>query len=495
MIRKIIFLIISITSFSVFAQENYNSEAFRVTLGDIAAKTFTKDSTANAIVIYESGNSYVSQNDYKLKTEVKCKIKILKSEGLEKATVKIYLYNNKNSAERVKDINATTYNLVKGSKDVTKTKLDKNNIYKEKYNNNYTIVKFTLPNAKVGSVITYSYETSSQFMFNYKSWYFQDDIPKLYSEYKTSIPGNWQYNVKLVGYKPLDINTSDVKPNCLEGARGAYSGCSINHYAMKDIPAFIEEDYMTNKTNYVARIEYELKSFEGFDGVKNNYTKTWESVDDELRADPSIGKQLSKSVKSKEFLSESIINEVDNLKKAEGIYKYVQDNYTWNDEYKIFKDVSVKDLIKNKSGNVSAINILLHNMLIENGIEAQPILLSTRSNGFPTKIFPVISEFNYLIVQVTINEKIYILDATDQYLSFGTIPFRCLNQYGRLLDFKNGSKWVDLEANSTSNILYNVNVDIEDDVFIASIKSKVTGYHALNLKKNISLIKEVILRN
>ena len=51
--------------------------------------------------------------------------------------------------------------------------------------------------------------------------------------------------------------------------------------------------------------------------------------------------------------------------------------------------------------------------------------------------FPVISDFNYLIVQATIDDKTYLLDATDNYLSFGEIPFRCLNSYGRLMDFKN----------------------------------------------------------
>lgn len=482
--RKIVLLLIILGSIQICAQESYNSEAFRVTLGDIAATTFKKDSTANALVIYESGNSHVSQNDYQLKTAVKYKIKILKTEGFEKATIKIYVYNNKSSAERVKNINATTYTLVEGSNDVIKTKLEDKNIYKEKYNENYTIFKFTLPNVKVGSVITYSYEFSSPFMFNYKGWNFQDDIPKLYSEYKTSIPGNWDYNIKLVGYKPLDINTSDIKKNCLEGPRGSSAGCSINHYAMRDIPAFIEEDYMTSSGNYKARIEYELKTFKGFDGLINDYTKTWETVDDELRSEPNIGKQLLKSVKLEELLSPEIIKETDDLKRAKSIFHYVQNTYTWNEEYKIFKDVSVKDLIKSKSGNVSAINILLHNLLKESNIMVKPVLLSTRSNGFPTKIYPVISDFNYLIVQATINEKTYLLDATDKYLSFGTIPFRCLNHNGRLLDFKNGSKWIDLIVNSISKVFYNVNLDIEeDDAFKGSINSKITGYHALNHKK------------
>ncbi|MDO7172771.1 DUF3857 domain-containing protein [Mariniflexile sp. AS56] len=480
--KKIYFILIILSNASLFSQSSFNSESFRVTLGDLETNSFEKDSTATALVIYEEGNSYVDPSDYDLRTEVKHKIKILKKEGFNKATISIHLYNNKNTSERVKNIIATTYN--KEGNEVIQTKLEKENIFTEVYDENHTLAKFTLPNIKEGSVITYSYTLFSHFMFNYKGWDFQDDIPKLYSEYRTSIPGNWLYNIKRVGYRPLDISTSDLKKNCLDGPRDSSADCSINRYAMKDIPAFIEEDNMTAKSNYLARVEYELKTFQGFDGVKNDYTKTWESVDDELRTDPNIGKQLGKSIKPEDFFDTAILNEKDLLKKAKAMYTFVQENYTWNDKYSLFKDASIKDLIKDRSGNVSSINMLLHNLLEESGIEVSPILLSTRNNGFATKLFPVISEFNYLIVQAKINDKTYLLDATDKYLSFGDIPFQCLNGYGRILDFKNGSNWVDIEPEKLSSTQYKVELNIGAEAnMTGNVYAKNTGYHALNSRK------------
>ncbi len=479
-VLPLLFLIINLTSYS---QENYSAESYRVTLNDISARTFEKDSTANALVIYEHGNSYVDKNEYDLRTEVQKKIKILNRDGFNKANITIHLYNNESRKEEVKKIIATTYNLVDGK--VIKTQLKESNIYKEKYDENHTLVKFTLPNIKVGSVITYSYTIISPFMFNYKSWNFQDNIPKLYSEYVTSIPGNWDYHIKLIGGKKLSVAESKLEKNCLTAFNGGSADCSNSIYVMKDIPAFIEEDYMTTKSNYLARIEYELKTFRDFQGLVHNYAKTWETVDRELKTDPNIGRQLSKSVKADELLSNDILTEPDTLKKAEAIYKYVQENYAWNKDYKIFKDVSVKDLIKNKSGNVSSINILLHNLLEEAGITVKPILLSTRSNGFATKIFPVISEFNYLIVQANINNKTYLLDATDDYLSFGEIPLRCLNRYARLLDFKNGSEWIDIDIKEPSSTLFKAEINIDENQnFIGKVDVKYTGYHALKAKKS-----------
>ncbi|MFD1613665.1 DUF3857 domain-containing protein [Gelatiniphilus marinus] len=472
-----------LTSFMYsFSQTENKSYNYRVSLNELKMTSYEKDSTANALVLFEHGNSYIDNNDYTLKTEEKRKIKILNREGFNKANVTIYLYNNDNRKEKVKNIVATTYNLVNGK--VTTTKLKEVDIFEEKYNDNYTLVKFALPNIKEGSVINYSYTIQSPFKFKYKGWAFQSDIPKLYSEYNTSIPANWEYNVKLVGGKKLFKNEQDIKKNCLSGSRGASADCTISTYAMKDVPAFIEEDYMTSKSNYLARIEYELKIFKDFEGNINNYTKTWKTTDREFRTDKDIGKQLSKSINLEDFLSETSINETDLYKKAEAIYKYVQENYTWNGDYKIFKDVSVKDLIKNKSGNVSSINILLHNLLKEADIDVKPVLISTRDHGFPTKIYPVISDFNYLIVQVTMDNKTYLLDATDPYLSFGEIPFRCLNSYARLMDFKNGSQWVDLEPNKLSKIQIKAELNIDENENITgTISSKKTGYHALNSRK------------
>lgn len=486
------FICIVFTSIT-FSQENKDVPNFRVSISDLKMTSYAKDSTANVLVLYEQGNSYVNNQEYDLRTTEKHKIKIFNKEGFDQANITIYLYKKDvNRFEEVKNIIANTYNLEDGK--VISTKLDENNIYKEEYNKNYTLVKFTLPNIKEGSVFTYSFTKTSPFMFKYKGWDFQGEIPKLYSEYCASIPAYWKYNTKLVGSKKLSIHESKTKKACLIISTGNKINCLDSRYAMENIPAFINEKHMTSKSNYLARIDYELKTYTSRHGTKYDYSKTWKTVDKDLKTDDNIGRQLLKSTKKEELLNSDIINETDALKKAQGIYKYVQENYTWNGDNKIFKDVSVKNLIKNKSGNVSSINILLHNLLKASKIKVKPILLSTRNNGFATKRYPVISDFNYLIVQATINKKNYLLDATDNYLSFGDIPFRCLNQYGRLLDFKNGSNWIDIKPNNSSHTSYNVELKInETSKLTGSVKTERTGYHALKSKKSYFSNKEVYI--
>lgn len=473
------FLLITFISFS---QAKFNASGFNVTNDDLTINTYSKDSTANALVIYEYGNSYVDPDDFRLKTEIKRKIKILNRDGFSKADISVLLYNNSYRKEKITDIVGTTSNMnANGTVDIQK--LDKSQVFTENYNNNYTLVKFTMPDIKEGSVIKYSYTLDTPFMFNYKSWYFQSDIPTLYSEYHASIPANYEYNIKLVGEIPLSVNTSDIEHNCLSTSTGAKSDCFKSVYVMKDIPAFIDERYMTTRENYISKVEYELKVYKGFDGGVDNITKSWKTVDKEFKTEKSIGRQLNKGSLVKDLLSTEITKEKDQLKKAQVILEYVQNNYKWNGENNIFGEVDLKKLVKNKVGRSSEINLLLFNLLNENNIQVLPVLMSTRGNGLPTKIFPVISEFNYIILQATIDGKEYFLDATSPYLSFGQLPYRCLNQYGRLLDLKEGSYWVDIKVEENAAASYIVETKIEDDIVKGNLEHKTTGYQSNDLKE------------
>lgn len=117
--------------------------------------------------------------------------------------------------------------------------------------------------------------------------------------------------------------------------------------------------------------------------------------------------------------------------------------------------------MKKKFGKVSEIDILLHNLLEENGYNVKVVILSTRTNGLATTANPVISNFNYLIVQATIDGNVYYLDTTNSYVFFGQLPFRYLNQYVRLLDFKNGSSWDKIHPEKISTVLYRAQVDLD----------------------------------
>ncbi|MEY8848698.1 DUF3857 domain-containing protein [Psychroserpens sp. XS_ASV72] len=479
---------------SLYAQNGFNSESLLVTQSELKQNIYPKDSTANALVIYETGHSNVGKDDFKLHFELHRKLKILNKEGFDHATEEIWLYkNDKGRKEIVENISATVYNL--NGDVIEKTELSEDDIIEEKYNDNYTIVKFTFPNVKEGSIVKYSYNFISPFMYKYKSWNFQADIPKLYSEYNTSIPGNWSYHVKLVGGRKLSESKSHLEERCLRVSNGS-ANCMVSKYVMKDIPAFTNESFMTAKTNYLARIEYELKTLRGFDGSIDHITKSWSDTDQEVRRETDFGRMIRKTSTAKNLIEEESLAGKSDLDKTKFIYDFVREHYNWNGKYDLFNEVSLRNPINDKSGSASEINMLLYNILVSYDIDAKPLLISTREHGFATRLYPVLSDFNYTLVHVSIGGENYILDANDKYLSFGQIPFQCLNQFGRRFNYKSGSSWYDFEPSQISSMSYRGELFLDESAQLnGHLELLASDYKAYFFKKRYFSDSENFINN
>lgn len=441
-------------------------------------KFYAKDSSASAVVLYEKALAeVVLVNDYlRLQTTYYHKIKIFNKSGNKYASISIPLYNTLKSYEKAIDINGITHNYENG-KDF-KTFLINKNIFKNKESEHWKEVTFTLPNVKNGSIIEYTYTIQSPYFFNFTGWDFQSDIPKKYSELHSLIPGNWKYNKRLLGYKKLDINRQKLKVGCLSfPGLGTAANCEDLTYAMKDIPAFKEESFLTSKKNYLSHIAFELAEYISFNGAKNIYSTTWNKVDKKFRNDYAIGRQLNRIEYTKKLLPLNLFTENDTLKRAIKVYHYIQNYFKWNGEYHVTKYVDFKKAFKLKSGNATEINIALCNALNAAGIPSKIMLLSTRKNGLPTYVHPVLTDFNYAIAIAEIGGSFYELDASYKLIPFGMLPFKVLNSYGRLMDFKKGSYWQDIKVprNVKSTI---INLKFKESVLSGLMRIKSNAFTA-----------------
>lgn len=474
--------LLSTIIFNAQSKKEYNFG--RIFQKDVDLTRNDIDSTANAAVLYESGNSrfFVENNKVVIKTVYYFKIKIFNPEGFDHALFSIPLYYNDSNYEKVEKIIGITHN------GISKTNLSKDQIFKETINEHWKEVKFTMPNLKSGSIIEVSYTLVTPFKFNLTGWEFQSDIPKIVSQYKASIPGNYIYNRKLIGYLKLTTNDSSLKKECFRvpGYRGT-SDCEQITYRMEDIPAFVEEDYMTSKDNFISKIKFELKETIGFDGGKSKYSTTWQATDRKFKTDKNIGVQLKKVKYFEELIPNEIKNIPNELDKAKAVHTFIKDYFTWNEKYGIFGKAKLKGAIDSKTGNSSEINISLINALKSVGLNAELVLLSTRNNGFPTKLYPVITDFNYVIAKLNINSSVYLLDATDKFKPFGELPYRCLNGYGRVMDFENDSYWYDIEPRVNAKTVAYVNLILNEEGNIqGKIKKVSSGYNAYSKRQNYS---------
>jgi hypothetical protein len=481
--KNLSILLLIFISTITFSQNSKSSKMGQTTLDELKMTVYNKDSTATAVVLYEHANIYPDRdNDEIPRTDYYFRIKILDKAAFDLADITINTYKK----QRVKDISATTYNLSDIGTMNTIKLLDKD-IFSIEESENWTTNKFTLPNIKEGSVIEYKYSVLSPYL-SINDWYFQTDIPKIKSEFDASILGNYEYNIKLIGSLKLDKDEPSVDNKCVYIDGIGDGGCALYSYAMNNIPAFKEEEYMLSKKNYISRITFDLKSHTSYRGVKESLTTTWKQADKSLK-DQFFNNQTSKKRFFKKNIPEAILNTENTLEKAKKIYQFIQNHYTWNEKYWTNEDAKVKEAFQEKIGDVGEINISLYNSLMAADIEANLVVLSTRNNGLPTKVFPVIYDYNYVIVKITIDDKPYFLDATNKYLPFGQVPVRTLNGEARVINFKEESTWEVLEPimNSSKSVIAKLNLK-EDGYLDGELIIRSLGYEASNKREKINLL-------
>lgn len=445
------------------------------------------DSNANAVVLKEFGTASIQRDDItgslELIFEQHVKIKIYNKEGFKEANIVIPTYKDESREETISDLKASTFNYVDNN--FVETIMDRKAIFTENRSKYTRLTKFTLPNLKEGSIIEYSYRLKSPNLFNFRTWEFQGDIPKVISEYLVYIPGIYNYNVSLRGFQKLTDQKSELSKECLR-LSGVAIDCSKITYVMKNIPAFIEEDNMTAPSNFKSAIYFELSDVQNLNGSKTSYTKTWKDIDYELSSYKTLGDQMKRKDVFKDLIPEITKGSSTDLDKAKAIYNYIKKQIKWNNYYGKYAEDNIKKALENRSGNVADINLSLIAALSAAGLDAEAVILSTRDNGTVNKLYPVMSDFNYLVAKVNIADKSYLLDATEPLLPFGLLPLRCINDQGRVINLKKPSYWIDLKASQKTTTSYILMGKMTTDGKITGTLTTYTmGYAAYSKRKDI----------
>ncbi|OJZ06657.1 DUF3857 domain-containing protein [Sphingobacterium sp. 40-24] len=425
-----------------FSFGKIKKEDFAITVDKI-------DTAANAFVLREYGSAEVSYDKNKgpvVQFFRHVRIKILNKEAYNYANFSIPLYKSGNDREVLMDIKGASYHLV-GDK-VVETEMTKANIFNENASENYAVTKAAIPQVQEGTIIEYRYRTESPFIFNLNAWEFQEDLPKLYSQYVTRIPEVFHYKANLKGGLAVSDRKVENYNTGLDSQVGEVLGNKTT-YTMENIPAFHTEDYMTSSKNFRSIIFFELGRYSIPMGPTKDFSLTWENVRDKLVQDESFGGQVKRKTALKEFIEPVLQDSKDDLEKAVRLYTYFQKQIKWNNRHSIYAK-NIKEAIEKRTGNSADINLGLVNALRYAKLDAIPVILSTRENGYAGLYAPAISEFNHVIAQVKIGENYYLLDATSPYEMFGNIPMKCVNFQGRSIPLEGESDWVKLEANLAS---------------------------------------------
>lgn len=476
----------ALSCYGFIASAQVNGFKFgEVRLPELEMVKYPLDSSASAVVLNEFGEAYFDNEDGKLVFEYHTKIKILTKEGLHYGDFRIPLRKSEGRKEEWVSVEAVTY-LLEGGK-IQKYPFNIRDIFFEKNSPYFDFLKFTLPNVREGCVIEVRYTIKTPFIFNFWPWEFQSEIPKQYSEFWARITGNYTYNISFRGFLALTKNESSLEKSCFSLGSGM-ADCSLLKYGIKNIPALKEEDYMTAKSNFLSAINFELAEIRHFDGRVDRVTKEWKDVEDELKQHEDFGTQLKKAKSlTDDLVKAMIVGENAPEQRARKIYEWAKSSFSWDETLGKYTDKGVKKTFETKIGNVADINIILLGALQNADLEVDPIILSTRSNGLPSSsLFPVLSEYNYVIARVKIGEAVFLLDATDKFMPFGLLPVRCLNGNGRLLAGKD-SGFIDLTSTrGKQRKATTINLTLsEEGIFTGVIQIITYDYEASKRRQEI----------
>jgi hypothetical protein len=473
MIRKeILVLFLLLLGIGSYAQQKPAAKAPTFKFGKIDAAEFdTKvsgtDSAASAVALFDVGRGYfelsAKSGDFVYVFERHTRYKILNKEGYDYANLELQLYKSNSSETRLDNMEAATYNLENGK--IVTSKISKDAKFSEKQDKNYTLKKFALPNVKEGSVIEYKYKIVSDFIFTLRPWYFQKEIPTLYSEFEVSIPEYYKYKMRAGGYLMINRKQETTMETFSSGGGSFSVNCQKMHFLAENVPGLKKENFITTMEDYISKVSFELSSIQVPGQLYKEFTSSWPKIVKSLKDEENFGSFVQKRSYSKGILKDIIKTETKPDTIVQMIFHYVKNNIKWNGSHNLYtSEVNPKTIFEKKAGNSADINLCLFTLLMEANIKASPVLLSTRNNGAHPG-FPMLTDFDNVIIQAELGEQKLLLDATDVDHLPNLIAFQNLNHQGLKVDLEAiNATWISLEEDrlSRKNISMMLTLDAEN---------------------------------
>ena len=433
----------------------------KIEKSDLEMKVCSFDKDAEAVVLFDAGE-LVADISGRMEFTRHVRIKILKEKGFEAANIHLPFVSYKN-LESIKKLTAQTYNLDASGNIITR-ELDKKSIMEKKLNKRVTEQVFAFPEVKVGSVIEYKYTLAT---LNLKTWYFQRSIPVVYSRIRMDFPYQIELFADLKCGLPYKAETVPVKGDNI-----------VKVYSMQNVPALRDEPFISCEDDYLQRMESRLIALTTSDGVRHNLTRSWPGIIKELMEDEDFGVQLKKNIPRTADLDAELAKVSSPYDKMKVIHHYVQKNMEWNGYTSIWALDGVRAAWKDKKGTTGEINLILVNLLKDAGLDAHPVLVSTRNNGLINTLVPGFDQFDKVLVYVNLEGNVYVLDASDKNTPTHLIPEEVMLSQGLVIEeletYKWGWKGLFNETALQKNLIVmqaklNENGEMKGEAYISSI--------------------------
>jgi len=489
--RPLFSLVCACLALAAFAQKSPMKWG-EIPTEDLKMTVYEPDTAAAALVLGNYGNLEFdfSQGDNRYDFEHHRRVKILKRSGFDKGDITIPFYKQ---GERITQLQVQVF-----TPDGQKYSLKNADIFEEAVTENWSRMRFSAPNLTVGAVLEYRYNLESQYTRQLQEWYFQEDIPTRWSEYRLAIPDVLRYVVISQSIDPNALVLTQgrqrmlVTGNWNAGFDHIDVDMKFYRYLVKDVPALRPESFITTMDDYFSRVRFELSALAYPGRAIEPVMGSWGKVSKELFESERFGQQFLKSKHFKnalEVLKAPLAAAANNDEKVTIIYNFLNNTMQWNERNGYMASSDLEDCFEQKKGSSADLNLLFIALLKANGIRCYPLLLSTRGHGRTIDVYPIMDQFNYVSVLVEHGGQLVLADIGSPYRALGFPRMEALNGRAWLVD-EVSPEWIDLPVLSGSSVkLATMKLD-ENGQATGTMQYRLSGYDAFPWREKIATKKD-----
>ncbi|MDR2131272.1 MAG: DUF3857 domain-containing protein [Odoribacteraceae bacterium] len=410
------------------------------------------------------------------------RVKILDASAAGRANVKIRYYSPSASTiennERVMELKGVTYNLENGK--IVTTRLERADIYRTRLNAYTEEVSFALPAVKAGSVIEYSYTRESNYISSLPDWFFQEDIPTLSNELLYILPEYFNFQARMMGeIQPLKREEKRVTTQLNDVT---HPGLSV-WMRVQEVPPVEEEPYVSNPCDLPFRVEFQLVSVD-IPGIPvMHFAGSYRQFNKQLVEDSYFWRPATRGSFPVE-LKEQVAGMGVEAKIA-FLTRWLQERVTWDEKSGITASRGAREILRDGHGSVAEINLALNSLFRQHGLEAYPVVLSTRGHGVIHPIYPNFDDFNYVISAVKTGENAFFLCDATSHTPPGLLPPHCLNGPAWLVS-EGGGRFISLETTGGLKQYVSSTVRFENGKRVVNVEVVEQEYAALETRGRVA---------
>ncbi|PPK86244.1 transglutaminase-like putative cysteine protease [Neolewinella xylanilytica] len=448
---------------------------------ELAIQTAPTDSTAEAYVLYHQQDlsfNYSQEKGTVIQEKHHKRTKLFKPSSFGRADVAIRFHQRSSDIVGLRAI----IHLPNGERE----KIGGSQIIREDLNDQWRVVKFTFPKVTPGAIIEYEYTLEYDNILVPTPFVFQEDVPVAYAEFTAMIPEYFNY-ISLGTHGAFTVSESETTLNQF-GPRSHQASATADtrtphlrmRYVMEDIPPYDIQPYTNNASDYLPCVKLQLRSVEYPNQPIEYVLGDWFATAKELDEHPTFGKCYSASGASNTLWEEAeaiVLAGKTDKEKIDRAYYFICQRLRWNRNYG-FTGTDVPDnILKSGTGNSADLNLSLLALLRRAGVDAYPMLVSLRDGGNHIEVYPIIDQFDHMMVYTEVDGHPYILDANGGSRPPGVPRVQALNHRAWIAR-PGAPQWIALEMPPAQQIVVAKVQVTADGQAEAEVKTRLSSYFA-----------------